>query len=119
MWNSRPLRVFVLVALSVLSLSDLALGRMRWTERDGKPVFLHPGRFSRQEHPPVIDKLAAACTCNVCGSLAGGAITPLLALQPECSQQDFADSIISELQPFMKYARPADLSIIIRCEQAI
>lgn len=108
MWNvTRVLRVIVLVVLSVLSSSDVAFGRMRWAERDGKPVFLHPRRFG-QEHPPVIDKIAAACPGAVCGNFSGGAITPLLALQPECSQQDFADSIISELRLFQSMEVCAD-----------
>jgi|SRR5712671_807707 len=96
MWSNRGVSVALLVS-SVLSFSDVASGRIRWAERDGKPVFLHPRRFG-QEHPGVIDKIAAACPGAVCGTLAGGAIAPLLALQPECSQQDFADSIISESQ---------------------
>jgi hypothetical protein len=97
MWDSRALRVVTLVVVSALSLSDVAFGRMRWAERDGKPVFLHPRRF-RLELPLIVDKIAAACPSAVCGILAGGAVIPLLAFQPECSQQDFADSIISELQ---------------------
>jgi hypothetical protein len=98
MWNgTRALRVIALVVFSVLSLSDFAFGRMRWAERDGKPVSLHPRRFG-QEYPPVIVKIATACPSAICGNLVGSAITPLLALQPECSQQDFADSIISELR---------------------
>jgi hypothetical protein len=101
MWNSRALRVVALVVLPLLFLSDGAFGRTRWAERDGKPVFLHPRRFG-QDHPPVIKEIAAACPGAICGTLAGGAITPLLALQPECSQQDFADSIISKLQLFSK-----------------
>jgi len=98
MWNgTRALRVIALVVFSVLSLSDVAFGRMRWAERDGRPAFLHPRRF-KQEHPRVIDKIAAACPGAIRANLARGATTPLLALQPECSQQDFADSIISELR---------------------
>jgi len=108
MWNgTRALRVVALVVLSVLSSSNVAFGRIRWAERDGKPVFLHPRRFG-QEHHPVIDKIAAACPCAVCGKLAGGAMAPLLALQPECSQQDFADSIISELRLFQSVEVCAD-----------
>jgi hypothetical protein len=100
MWKNGVLRVVVLVVVSALSLSDVAFGRMRWAERDGKPVFLHPRRF-RLEFPLIIDKIAVACPSAVCGILAGGAIVPLLAFQPECSQQDFADSIISELRLFL------------------
>jgi len=78
MWSNRGVSVALLVS-SVLSFSDVASGRIRWAERDGKPVFLHPRRFG-QEHPGVIDKIAAACPGAVCGTLAGGAIAPLLAL---------------------------------------
>lgn len=82
-----------IVALSLLSLSDMSYGRMRWLERDGRSVELYPRRFG-QEHPAVIDQLSSACPGQVCGNLAGQAITPLLAAQPECSQQDMADAII-------------------------
>lgn len=85
-----------LLALSVLSFSDFTLGRERWLERDGRAVFLYPRRFG-QEHPAVIDKIGQACPGQVCGVLSGKAITPLLAAQPECSQQDMADEIIGEL----------------------
>lgn len=53
--------------------------------------------LSGQENPPVIAKLSAACPGQICGVLAGAAITPLLAAQPECSQQDHADAIIGEI----------------------
>ena len=82
-----------LVALCLLATSEQAFARIRWMERNDKPVFLHPRRFG-QEHPAVIDKLSSACPGQVCGNLAGAAITPLLAAQPECSQQDMADQII-------------------------
>jgi hypothetical protein len=110
MRNSWSPRLVALVVLSVFSLSDVAFGRMRWLERDGRPVLLYPRRFS-QEHPPVIQKLSAACPGQVCGVLAGAAITPLLAQQAECTQQDMADRIIGQLQLLTKYARPVDLSI--------
>jgi hypothetical protein len=115
MWNSRALRVVASVVLSLLFLSDGAFGRMRWAEREGKPVFLHPRRFG-QDHPPVIAKIAAACPGAVCGSLSGGAITPLLARQPECSQQDFADSIISKSQLFFKIGKYVPLADFFRLD---
>ena len=89
MFNSR-LTAFVLCAFA---FSDVALGRHQWLERDGRHVALYPRRFG-QEHPAVIDKLSAACDGAVCGTLAGAAITPLLAAQGECTQQDMADQII-------------------------
>ena len=98
MWDSSALRVVTLVVVSALSLSDVAFGRMRWAERDGKPVLLHPRRFRLELPLLIVDKIAAACPSAVCGILAGNAVIPLLSFQPECSQQDFADSIISELQ---------------------
>lgn len=81
------------VALTLLSLSDVSFARYKWLERDGRSVQLYPRRFS-EEHPPVIDKLAAACSGGICATLAGQAITPLLAAQGECTQQDMADAII-------------------------
>ncbi|TBU55568.1 hypothetical protein BD310DRAFT_979504 [Dichomitus squalens] len=88
-----------LVVLSVLASSQQAFARMKWLERDDRPVVLNPRRFG-QEHPAVIDKIGAACPGQVCGVLSGQAITPLLAAQPECSQQDMADAIIDAAQQF-------------------
>ncbi|KAG6842343.1 hypothetical protein C0991_010633 [Blastosporella zonata] len=89
----------IFFALSLFAATQPAIARERWLERDGRAVFLHPRRFG-QEHPPVIDKLSAACPGQVCGNLAGQAITPLLAAQPECSQQDMADAIIDASKQF-------------------
>ena len=87
---------FNFLALLTLSTTlEQVLGRESWFERDGKVVYLHPRRFG-QEQPPAIQKIRDACPSAVCGTLAGQAITPLLAVQPECSQQDMADSIIGE-----------------------
>ncbi|KAI0064762.1 hypothetical protein BV25DRAFT_183148 [Artomyces pyxidatus] len=85
--------ITALAALAVISLADPAVARIRWMERDARPVFLNPRRFG-QENPPVLAKLSTACPSDVCQSLAGQAITPLLSDQDECSQQDFADTII-------------------------
>ena len=82
-----------IVALSVLSMSEQVLGRERWLERDNRPIYLHPRRFG-QEHPAVIDKLSSACPGQVCGNLAGSAISTLLAAAGECTQQHMADQII-------------------------
>lgn len=87
------------VAVSVLSFSTQVSARERWLERDNKPVFLHPRRFG-QENPPVLQKLSAACPGQVCGVLAGQAVTPLLAAQGECTQQDLADAIIDASKQF-------------------
>jgi len=91
---------FGIFALSVLSVSEGVVGRMRWLERDGRAVHLNPRRFG-QEHPVVIDKLSSACPGQVCGALAGAAITPLLAAQGECTQQDMADQIIGMYSSFV------------------
>lgn len=83
--------------LSLLLATEQVLGRERWLERDNRPVYLYPRRFG-QEQPAVLQKLQTACPGEVCGNLAGQAVTPLLAGQPECSQQDLADKIIGENQ---------------------
>lgn len=83
--------------LSLLLATEQVLGRERWLERDNRPVYLYPRRFG-QEQPAVLRKLQTACPGEVCGNLAGQAVTPLLAGQPECSQQDLADKIIGENQ---------------------
>ncbi|KAF8641349.1 hypothetical protein AX16_010047 [Volvariella volvacea WC 439] len=87
------------VALSALSVTEPVFGRERWLERDNRPVFLHPRRFG-QENPGVLQRLGNACNGAVCGTLAGRAVTPLLAAQPECSQQDMADDIIDASRQF-------------------
>ena len=116
MRNGWAPRAVVLVVLSVSSFSDFAFGRMRWAERDGHAVLLHPRRFG-QEHPAVVDQISAACDNGVCATLGGGAITPLLAEQPECTQQDFADKIISLLQLIGNMC--VQLTLSIRYEQTV
>ena len=85
----------VTLTLFLLASNQLqgVVGRYQWLERDGRAVYLYPRRFG-QEQPAVLEKLRAACDGAVCGTLAGKAVTPLLAAQPECSQQDLADEII-------------------------
>lgn len=94
-----PKSTLLSVAFLLLGSSETVLGREQWLERDGKAVFLYPRRFG-QEQPAVIQKLSAACPGQVCGTLAGAAVTPLLAAQPECSQQDLADQIIDASKQF-------------------
>ena len=84
---------FGFLALSLLATLEQALGREQWLEREGRAVYLYPRRFG-QEQPAVLAKIRDACPGDVCGTLAGQAVTPLLAAQPECSQQDLADAII-------------------------
>ena len=84
-----------LVALLVVSFCEQATARYRWLERNDRFIALYPRRFN-QEHPEVITKLSQACPGQICGPLSGQAITPLLAAQGECTQQDMADSIIGE-----------------------
>ncbi|KAI0749414.1 hypothetical protein C8Q80DRAFT_623560 [Daedaleopsis nitida] len=106
-----------LVALSVLASSQQAYGRMRWFERNDRPVLLNPRRFG-QEHPAVIDKIGQACPGQVCGVLSGAAITPLLAAQPECSQQDMADQIIDAAQQFDAATKANMIALAIEYRQA-
>ncbi|KAI0322591.1 hypothetical protein OF83DRAFT_652043 [Amylostereum chailletii] len=105
-----------LLAITLLSLSDLADARIRWAERDGKAIVLHPRRFG-QEHPAVIEKLSAACPGQVCGVLGGSAITPLLAAQGECTQQDMADQIIDQSKQFDAATQANMLAIAIEYRQ--
>lgn len=105
------------VAILLLASSEEVLGRLRWPERDNKAVFLHPRRFG-QEHPAVIDKLSAACPGEVCGTLAGAAITPLLAAQPECSQQDMADQIIDAAAQFDADTQANMIELAVEYRQA-
>ncbi|KAK0193888.1 hypothetical protein F5146DRAFT_953030 [Armillaria mellea] len=107
----------VFLAVTLLASSPEVLGRLRWLERDNKAVFLHPRRFG-QEHPAVIDKLSAACPGEVCGTLAGAAITPLLAAQPECSQQDMADQIIDAAAQFDAATQANMIALAIEYRQA-
>lgn len=91
---------FVLLAWSILAISlEQVSAREQWLERDGRAVYLYPRRFG-QEQPAVLQKIRNACPGAVCGNLAGQAVTPLLAAQPECSQQDMADQIIDASKQF-------------------
>jgi hypothetical protein len=105
------------VSLTIFSASQGVLGRIRWLERDNNAIFLHPRRFG-QEHPAVIDQIAAACPGAVCGTLSGQAITPLLAAQPECSQQDFADTIIDAAAQFDDATKQNMIQLAIVYRQA-
>lgn len=106
-----------LVLLVLSTTSEEVLGREAWLERDGKAVRLHPRRFG-QEHPPAIQKIDRACPPAVCGTLAVNAITPLLAAQPECSQQDMADSIIEASKQFNTTTAAAMVAAAIEYRQA-
>ena len=88
----KSLITLTLYLLASSQLQDV-LAKEQWLERNGRAVYLYPRRFG-QEQPAVLQKLRDACPGEVCGTLAGAAITPLLAAQPECSQQDLADQII-------------------------
>ncbi|KAF8905103.1 hypothetical protein CPB84DRAFT_1835568 [Gymnopilus junonius] len=90
---------YALLALSIFAISSVVSARGQWLERDGRAVYLYPRRFG-QEQPAVLQKIRDACPGAVCGTLAGQAVTPLLAAQPECSQQDLADQIIDASQQF-------------------
>jgi hypothetical protein len=90
--------VISLTLLGALSLSDLALGRMHWPEREGRAVFLNPRRFG-QQNPPITQEFSQACPSGTgtCAQLGGSAISTLLANAGSCTQQDAADGMISEL----------------------
>ncbi|PPQ67480.1 hypothetical protein CVT25_006021, partial [Psilocybe cyanescens] len=109
---------FSLLAWSILAVSlDQVVARERWLERDGRAVYLYPRRFG-QEQPAVLAKIRAACPGQVCGTLAGQAVTPLLAAQPECSQQDMADAIIDASKQFDAATQALMLAAAIEYRQA-
>ncbi|KAF5327607.1 hypothetical protein D9619_004807 [Psilocybe cf. subviscida] len=107
---------FVLLALAALSTTDFASARENWLERNGRAVYLYPRRFG-QEQPAVLDKIRNACPGQVCGTLAGQAVTPLLAAQPECSQQDLADAIIDASKQFDAATQTAMVAAAVEYRQ--
>lgn len=106
-----------LVLLAFSATPKQVLGREPWLERDGRVVYLYPRRFG-QEQPPALQKIRDACPSAVCGTLAGQAVTPLLAAQPECSQQDMADSIIDASKQFNAITAAAMVAAAIEYRQA-
>ncbi|KAI5122268.1 hypothetical protein M0805_002349 [Coniferiporia weirii] len=105
------------VALSLFSLSNEALGRERWLERDNKPVLLHPRRFG-QENPAVLAQLSSACEGQVCGVLAGSAVSTLLGAADECAQQNLADQIIDAAAQFDATTQANMIALAIEFRQA-
>jgi hypothetical protein len=59
-----------------------------------------------------------ACPGQVCGTLAGQAVSTLLAASPECAQQDLADEIISQSKQFDAATQAAMLAAAIEFRQA-
>ncbi|KAF9478893.1 hypothetical protein BDN70DRAFT_879388 [Pholiota conissans] len=108
---------FGFVAFLALSIFSQTFARLLILERDDAPVFLHPRRFG-QENPAVLDKIRNACPGEVCGTLAGQAVTPLLAAQPECSQQDLADDIIDASKQFDAATAAAMVAAAVEYRQA-
>ncbi len=106
MRNSWAPRVVTLVVLSAFFMPDVAFGRIRWPERNRKPVLLSPRRFGLQ-NPAFLDQLGSACPGQFCGVLAGSGPATLLANAPECAQQDLADKIIGQLQFFAAVCAPS------------
>lgn len=103
------------VALSIFAASEQAFARYLVLERDGRAL---NSRSFGHENPAVIQKLGAACPGQVCGNLSGAAITPLLAAQPECSQQDMADQIIDAAQQFDDATKANMIALAIEYRQA-
>ncbi|KAF8167232.1 hypothetical protein B0H34DRAFT_779072 [Crassisporium funariophilum] len=108
---------FGFLALLVLTSISQVCGREWWFERDNKAVHLHPRRFG-QEQPAVLEKIRNACPGEVCGTLAGQAVSPLLAAQPECSQQDLADAIIDASRQFDLVTAEAMVAAAVEYRQA-
>ncbi|KLO17393.1 hypothetical protein SCHPADRAFT_937092 [Schizopora paradoxa] len=105
------------VALSVLLVSEPVLGRYKWMERDNRPVYLYPRRFD-QEHPQALTDLSSACPGQVCGNLAGQAVSTLLAAADECAQQDMADQIIDAAAQFDAATQQNMINIAVQFRQA-
>lgn len=119
MLNSWIPRVVALVVLSVSFTPDVAFGRIRLLERNGRAI-LYPRRFD-QQNPQVIGQISAACPSGfgICATLSGQAIDALLANAPQCSQQDVADDLIGQLHLFVEVCASSLVDWSIRCEQAI
>ncbi|KAJ7682428.1 hypothetical protein DFH06DRAFT_1030350 [Mycena polygramma] len=107
---------FAVLALALIFATEPVVGREVWLERDGRAIQLNPRRFG-QNHPAVLKKLRAACGGGVCAKLAGAAVTPLLAKQGECTQQDMADQIIDTSKQFDAATQKAMLAIAIEYRQ--
>ena len=82
------------VTLSLLFVSEPVLGRFAIFERDNRALF---SRSFGNENPAILSELSAACGGGVCATLAGQAVSTLLAGAGECTQQDLADDIIGAL----------------------
>jgi len=105
------------IALSALALAAPALARERWLERDNRFVALYPRRFG-QENPAVLSQLSAACPGGVCATLAGQAISTLLAGAGECTQQDQADAIIDAAAQFDATTAANMIALAVEFRQA-
>ncbi|KAL7411484.1 hypothetical protein BDY24DRAFT_417011 [Mrakia frigida] len=95
-----------LIFSALLLSAGNADARSRWLERDGRAIFSR--RFG-QESPAVIQQIGSACAGQICGVLAGSAISTLLAAAPECSQQDKADEMITAAKALPDAAQTANL----------
>lgn len=63
---------------------------------DGVPSLLRRKISDSNSHPQVLADIhnLAGCPGEICGTLSGDAVTPLLAGAGECAQQDMADKMI-------------------------
>lgn len=92
---ARPALLISVIQAALLLGSVEA--RIWLLEREGRAIFAR--RFG-QVQPAVLKEIASACGGGVCDALADEAVAPLLAGQPECSQQDMADKIIDSSRQF-------------------
>ncbi|KAG8967675.1 hypothetical protein FRC03_009512 [Tulasnella sp. 419] len=93
-------------AAFLVALALSADARIRIIERDGRAIF--PRRFGQEQCGGLFGELGSlpGCPGNVCGTLAGAAISKLLAASPVCDQQDHADAIIDAAR-----AQDADVAV--------
>ncbi|KAF9038115.1 hypothetical protein BJ165DRAFT_422639 [Panaeolus papilionaceus] len=104
--------LFFLLAHSSLQI----YGRENVLERDGRPIFFSRRRLG-QGQPTLMKRLSEACLDEICGKLAGDAVFPLLATQPECSQQDMADDIIDASRQFDSNTQAEMIAVAIEYRQ--
>ncbi|PPQ66351.1 hypothetical protein CVT24_007188 [Panaeolus cyanescens] len=82
----------------VVATASQAFGRCNIAERDGRAILLARRRFGQENIP--IQQIRDACSGSVCATIAGKAVSTLLAGSPECDQQDLADELIDASKDF-------------------
>ncbi|KAF9533818.1 hypothetical protein CPB83DRAFT_804757 [Crepidotus variabilis] len=90
---------FVVLALFFVSSAPVAFGRELILERDGRPFYLYRRRFS-QENPATLNDIRASCSGGLCDTIAGKAVSALLAGADPCAQQAISEELIDSSSQF-------------------